>query len=72
MGDSMEKVLLMQSPITYEVSQTLSTYNYTMAFGGSNDYGRATAIGLFGSVINLCFLMAGNWFSKKTTENGIF
>ena len=72
MGDSMEKVLLMQSPVTYEVSQTLSTYNYTMAFGGANNYGISAAIGLYASLINLCFLMAGNWVSKKLTENSIF
>jgi len=72
MGDSMEKVLLMQTPNTYEVSQTLSTYNYTVAFGGSNQYGLSTAVGLFSSIVNLCFLMAGNWVSKKLTENSIF
>lgn len=71
MGDSMEKVLLMQSPVTYQVSQTLSTYNYMMAFGEKN-YGMSAAIGLFGSVVNLCFLITGNWVSKKLTENSIF
>ena len=70
MGDSMEKVLLMQEPVTYETSQTMSTYIYNIGFGGN--YGMSTAMGLINSAINLCFLIAANWLSKKLTENSIF
>lgn len=68
---SLEKVLLMQHPITYERSQTLSTFIYQVGLGqGRYDY--STAVGLLTSLVNLVFLFSANWVSKKLTENSIF
>ena len=72
MDASLEKVLLLQQPSTYETSQVISTYVYMMGFGDQKDYGLATAVGLYSSLINLVLLIVGNWGSKKLTDSGIF
>lgn len=70
-GASMEKVLLMQQPATYETSQILGTYVYRVGIIGSN-YSTSIAIGLFSNLINLILLLSSNWISKKLTDYGIF
>lgn len=71
LGDSLEKVLLMQTAVTYEVSQTISTYSYYVGMSkGNYDYG--TAISLYCNIVNLVFLFGSNYISKKLTENSIF
>lgn len=73
LGDSMEKVLLMQEPVTYDYSMTLSTYCYQLAFGSGNTaYGVSTAVGLCTNVVNLGMILFANWLSKKVTDSGIF
>ena len=72
MDASLEKVLLLQQPPTYEVSQVISTYVYWQGFGSTPKYGMAAAVGLYSSIINLILLAVGNWCSKKLTDNGIF
>lgn len=71
MGDSMEKVLLMQHPVTYQYSQTISTYTYNVGMT-QNKFDYSTAINLFSNMINLVFLFGANWISKKLTDNSIF
>ena len=71
MGDSMEKVLLMQSPVTFEYSQTISTYTYYVGLGKAN-YDFSTAINLYQSLINIVFLLGANWVTKKLSDNSIF
>ncbi len=71
MDASMEKVLLLQQPITYDVSQVLSTYVYQIGLQQS-DYALSTAAGLFTSVINLIMLLGADWVSKKVTDTGVF
>ena len=71
MDASMEKVLLMQSAVTYEYSQIISTYTYEMGImQGAYDF--STAIGLYSNIINLLMLVCANWISKKVTGSGIF
>ena len=70
-GASMEKVLLMQQPATYETSQILGTYVYRVGIIGGN-YSTSIAIGLFSNLINLILLLSSNWISKKLTDYGIF
>lgn len=73
LGDSMEKVLLMQAPVTYDYSMTLSTYVYEMAFGmGQTNYGLSTAVNLCSNLVNLFMVLSANWLSKKFTDSGIF
>ena len=71
MDGSLEKVLLLQKPITYEVSQTIATYTYNIGIAKS-DYDISTAVGLYSSLINLMLLICANWVSKKVTETSVF
>ena len=71
LGASMEKVLLMQQPATYETSQVLSTYVYQVGITNGN-YSFAQAINLFTSLVNLALILSANWLSKKLTDSGIF
>ncbi len=71
MGDSMEKVLLMQTAVTFEYSQTISTYTYYVGLGKGN-YDFSTAINLYQSLINIVFLVGANWITKKLSDNSIF
>ena len=61
----------MQHPITYQYSQTISSFIYKVGFG-ENKYDFSTAVGLYSSLINLVFLFSANWISKKLTDNSIF
>ena len=70
-GASMEKVLLMQQPATYETSQVLETYVYQVGIT-SGQYSTSIAIGLFSNLVNLILLLSSNWVSKKLTDYGIF
>lgn len=66
-----EKVILMYSPGTYEVSDIISTYVYRKGILGA-DFGYATAIGLFNSLINVVILLTVNRISKRTKGISIF
>ncbi|MDD6221332.1 MAG: ABC transporter permease subunit [Lachnospiraceae bacterium] len=69
-----EKILLLYNPSIYNVSDVISTYIYRLSFptSGMPLYSKATAIGLFNSLINVVFLLFTNWLSKKTTESSLF
>ena len=71
MDASMEKVLLLQQPITFDVSQVLSTYVYEIGLQ-KNDYALSTAAGLYTSLVNLVLLVTFNWISEKISDTGIF
>ena len=71
MNDSLEKVLLLQVPSTYDVSQTISTYVYQVGLERV-DYDYSAAVNLYSSLINLVLLVGANWISKKLTETSIF
>lgn len=66
-----EKVLLLYTPNTYEVADVFSTYTYRIGFE-SQKYSLSTAVGLFNTLVNIVFLLLTNWFSRKTTESGLF
>ncbi|MCI5650612.1 MAG: ABC transporter permease subunit [Fusicatenibacter sp.] len=69
-----EKILLLYNPSTYETADVISTYTYRLSFGGSGNpmYSKSTAIGLFNTMINICFLLITNAISKKATDSGLF
>ena len=70
-GNDYQKILLMQSPLTYETSDVISTYVYREGIlGGSYSY--TTAINLFTSLISLFFILVTNWFARKAGESSIF
>jgi ABC-type polysaccharide transport system, permease component len=83
MGTSMEKVLLMQNPLTYDVSMTIETYTYKRGLmGGGNslygsgtgipDYSYASAIGLWQSAVNAFLLLGANKLSSVLFGKKIF
>lgn len=66
-----EKAFLLQTPVTYEVSDIISTYVYRQGFEEMN-YSYSSAIGMFNSIVNLLLLTIANRVSKKTTESGLW
>lgn len=71
MNSNTEKVLLMQTPITYDVSDIIGTYVYRLGLVQA-DYGMGTAVDLFNSLINICLLVAANMFSRRLTDSSLF
>lgn len=67
-----DRILLLYSPSTYAVSDTLYSYTYRMAFGASPDFGLSAASGLFQSVVGTILLFASNWLNKKTAKSSLF
>ena len=66
-----DKILLLYQPLTYEVADVISTYNYRRGLLEAN-YSFGTAIGLFNSVINIIFLLLTNVVSRRISENSLF
>ncbi|RRR16406.1 ABC transporter permease [Streptococcus pneumoniae] len=65
-----EKVFLMSSPATYEVSDVLSTYVYRQGILNS-DFSYSAAVGLFNNIVALLFVLLANKIAKKLSEEGI-
>lgn len=66
-----EKAFLLQSPVTYETSDIISTFVYRKGFEEMN-YSYSTAVGLFNSVINLVLLTLANKFSRKINGTSLW
>lgn len=66
-----DNILLLYNTDTYPTADVLSTYTYRMGIG-SNDFGYATAIGLFQSIIATVLLIATNWLSGKLAKTSLF
>ena len=66
-----DKILLLYTPATYETADVISTYIYRSGLQ-NYDYGFATAVGLFNSVIGTLFLVVTNAISKRYTESSLF
>ena len=62
-----DKIILMYSPATYDVSDVFSTYVYRRGIV-SADYGFATAVDLFNSIVNVTLLLGFNAISRRTSE----
>lgn len=62
-----EKVILLYNPLTYETADVISSYVYRMGLI-NNDFGLATAVGLFNSVINFVLIFIANALSRKITD----
>ena len=67
MSVGFEKVFLLQQPTNYSVSEVLSTYIYKLGITNAN-YGLATAVGLFNSVVSLILVYFSTYLSKKYSE----
>lgn len=68
-----EKILLMYTSNTYSVADVISTYTYRKGITDNPpQYSFSTAVGLFNTIVNVCFLLVTNYISTKTTESGLF
>jgi putative aldouronate transport system permease protein len=63
-----EKILLLYSPLTWEVSDVISTFVYRRGLLDAQ-YSYASAVGLFNSVVNIAFLLTANYLSKKVSQD---
>lgn len=66
-----EKAFLLQSPLTYETSDIISTFVYRKGFEDMN-YSYSAAVGLFNSVINLVLVLTANKLSQKVNDTSLF
>ncbi len=74
-GTSTEKVLLLQNPLTYEVSMTIETYTYRRGLaieGGIPQYSYGAAVGLWQTVVNVLLLVGANAASGRFFGRRIF
>jgi len=62
-----EKIYLMYGPLTMETADVISTYTYRMGLVDMN-YGFATAVGLFQSVISFVFMIIVNQIAKRISS----
>lgn len=71
MGSDTQKILLMYSPGTYNVADTIGTYVYREGIQGAK-FEYTTAIGLFQTVINFIFLYITNLISRRFSDSSLF
>ena len=71
MGSDFEKVMLMQTPGNKSVSQLLSTYVYERGVLNS-DFGYATAVSFFNSLVSLLLIGTSNFVSKKLAGEALW
>lgn len=66
-----EKVYLMQNVLNQPASEVITTFTYKIGIQQSQ-FSYSTAIGLFNTVINFCFLVMANFIAKRTSDTSIF
>ena len=71
LGSDFQKVLLMYTPKTYEVSDVISTYVFREGIQGAK-FSYTTAVGLFTSVISFILLFTSNKVSKLIGETSLW
>jgi putative aldouronate transport system permease protein len=71
MSVGFEKVFLLYNPLTYEVADVISTFNYRKGLV-EFDYSFSTAVGLFNSIINVFLLVIANTISRKVNETSLW
>lgn len=71
MSVGFEKVFLMQNNLNLATSEIISTYVYKVGLINA-DFGFATAIGLFNSVVNVILLVGANTIAKKLDQPGLW
>ncbi len=66
-----ERPFVMSNDMVKNVSEVISTYVYQMGIKNAR-YSFATAAGLFGSVVNMIFLLTANSISRRMGEDGLW
>lgn len=72
MNVGFEKVFLLQNDLNMRTSEVISTYVYKIGLTGQTDFGYATAIGLFNSVINFILIVFVNTISNKLSKQSVW
>jgi putative aldouronate transport system permease protein len=67
-GTDFQRVLLLQAPITYEVSDVIDTYVYRRGLLGL-DFSYGAAVGLLSSVVAFLLVFTTNWIAKHVSED---
>ncbi|HOX31405.1 MAG TPA: ABC transporter permease subunit [Spirochaetales bacterium] len=71
MSVGFEKVYLMQNDMNLSSSEIISTYVYKVGLVNA-DFGFATAIGLFNSLVNLALLVCANAAARRAGQGGLW
>jgi putative aldouronate transport system permease protein len=71
MSVNTEKVLLMQLPMTYDVSDVIGTYVYRRGLVYF-EYSYGAAVGLFNSLINVAFLVVSNTLARRFADYSLW
>ena len=66
-----ETVLLLYQPATYETADVISTYVYRTGML-MQDFGLATAVGLFNAIVGFILVYSANKWSKKVTQSSLW
>ncbi len=66
-----ETIILLYQPSTYKTADVISTYVYRTGIS-DGDYGTATAVGLFNSVVGMLFVVLANTVSKRVSEYSLW
>lgn len=66
-----QKVLLLYNGATYETADVLGTYIYRRGIAGA-DYGFATAVALFQSLVGLAFVIGSNAIAKRLSDTSLW
>ena len=71
MNVGFEKVYLMQNALNQQSSEIISTYVYKVGLVNA-DFGFATAVGLFNSLVNVILLLSANKIARRFTGSGLW
>lgn len=66
-----ETVLLLYQPATYSTADVISTYVYRTGML-MQDFGLATAVGLFNALVGFILVYSANKWSKKVTQSSLW
>ncbi|MGI5936542.1 MAG: ABC transporter permease [Oscillospiraceae bacterium] len=66
-----DKILLLYNPLIYDTSDVIATFTYRKGIQEA-DYGYATAVGLFNSVVNFALLSITNALSRRFSETSLY
>ena len=70
MGSNFERLKAFDNVQVREYQYQLAVYIYQKGLAGNN-FSRATAVGLFQSLVGLLLVLASDWFSKRLGEDGL-
>ncbi len=69
LSNGFEQIFLLYSPMVYNVADVFETYTYRVGLQEGN-FGYATAVGLFQSIVGFILIVGSNKFSKRGNKEG--